>query len=657
MNKRIRNPLQRWFRHRRALPHTPLHQTFLSEAEFRKHLRKAYVANKRHGKRVCFALLELNELRQCRTYVENKWSRRTELRIIAQVARLIEHDHSPGEITTQNERGEWLILMPDTRLRNARRRLRLLSRHIASHPFRIANEFVWLTPVIGFASMAQCRSISDLVYKTRLALDYAATCLASRPVAFRTELEAAKTTLRTNKLFINFAERTRLPFQILLSFMVAWLIPFFVYGAFDQMGADIAWISYSLIVAGLCITAVFIWIETYLAFGAQEAPAKPAKPYPPASAIIAAYLPNEADTILETLDHFLGISYPNSLQVIFAYNTPNDMAIEQDLMVLAERHPNFLPYRVHGSTSKAQNINAAKGRCTGEFVGVFDADHWPDSGSFERAWRWLSNGFDIVQGHCLIRNGDDSWVARMVAVEFETIYAISFPGRAALHGFGIFSGSNGYWKTELLHRTRMDQFMLTEDIDSAFRVVNAGYKVASDRDLVSRELAPTKLQQLWSQRLRWAQGWLQSSIRWCMPSLTSGRLSTRQKFGIVHLTVCRELYAWVPIQMFPIITYWGSRNGWEIINWLVPIFVALLFTILTTIGQITATYFLAHPTVRNRRWWWWYPFVAFVFYSGFKNLITRVAHVKELMRDRVWRVTPRTRHAHVEPVGGKGYNG
>ena len=49
---------------------------------------------------------------------------------------------------------------------------------------------------------------------------------------------------------------------------------------------------------------------------------------------------------------------------------------------------------------------------------------------------------------CACCNGDASWVARLAAVEFESIYAVSHPGRARLHGFGIFGGSNGYWKTE-----------------------------------------------------------------------------------------------------------------------------------------------------------------------------------------------------------------
>ena len=56
---------------------------------------------------------------------------------------------------------------------------------------------------------------------------------------------------------------------------------------------------------------------------------------------------------------------------------------------------------------------------------------------------------------CLTRNGDETWLAKMIAVEFESIYAVSHPGRAKLHRFGVFGGSNGYWRTGLLHETRM----------------------------------------------------------------------------------------------------------------------------------------------------------------------------------------------------------
>jgi cellulose synthase/poly-beta-1,6-N-acetylglucosamine synthase-like glycosyltransferase len=236
----------------------------------------------------------------------------------------------------------------------------------------------------------------------------------------------------------------------------------------------------------------------------------------------------------------------------------------------------------------------------------------------------------------------------MVAVEFEAIYAVSHPGRARLHGFGIFGGSNGYWRTELLRRIRMHGFMLTEDIDSSIRAVEAGCRIASDPHLVSRELAPTTLKALWNQRMRWAQGWFQVSLRHLLRAVRSPHLSRRQKLGFVHLLGWRELYPWLSVQMFPIVVYWAWRHGsLDRVDWLVPIFVLTsLFTFSTGPGQTLFAYLLADPQVRRERGWFvFYLVAASLFYTPYKNLIAVVAQLKELMRERQWKVTPRAASA------------
>ena len=144
--------------------------------------------------------------------------------------------------------------------------------------------------------------------------------------------------------------------------------------------------------------------------------------------MIAAYLPNEADTIVETLRTFLAQEYAGGLQVVLAYNTPTLMPVEAELRQLAQDHEQLTVIKVPDSTSKAQNVNAALRVVDGEFVGIFDADHHPMHGAFERAWRWIADGADVVQGHCVIRNADESWLTRLVAVEFEQLYAVSHPG-------------------------------------------------------------------------------------------------------------------------------------------------------------------------------------------------------------------------------------
>ncbi len=200
------------------------------------------------------------------------------------------------------------------------------------------------------------------------------------------------------------------------------------------MALAASWIVYLGVVVALLGTALLIWYESLQALRSEQLPPVGA-PFPKASAIIPAYLPNEAGTIVATIEAFQRMEYPGEFQIILAYNTPRDMPIEAELQAMDRRDPRFMALRVPYSTSKAQNVNAALSMVQGEFVGVFDADHQPDPDSFTRAWHWLSNGYEVVQGHCLIRNGDSTRVARTIAIEFEGIYAVSHPGRTRLHQF------------------------------------------------------------------------------------------------------------------------------------------------------------------------------------------------------------------------------
>jgi len=282
---------------------------------------------------------------------------------------------------------------------------------------------------------------------------------------------------------------------------------------------------------------------------------------------------------------------------------------------------------------------------TGEFVGIFDADHHPDKGSFIRAWKWLAETCDIVQGHCLVRNHDASFVARMVAVEFEAIYAVSQPGRTRLSGFGVFGGSTGYWKPELLRQTRMRGFMMTEDIDSSMRVTEKGSVIVTDPLLISRELAPGTLKALWNQRMRWSQGWFQVSLEHFLNAVRSKRLTSRQKLGAVYLLAWRELYPWISAQMFPVIAFWAVKyGGLDKLDWLIPVFVLTsVFTLSVGPGQALFAYLKSDPEIkRHKGWCWQYLLFSSVFYTEFKNIIARVAQIKEIMGERSWRITPRT---------------
>jgi cellulose synthase/poly-beta-1,6-N-acetylglucosamine synthase-like glycosyltransferase len=438
------------------------------------------------------------------------------------------------------------------------------------------------------------------------------------------------------------------PLLIALSFVLSIAVPFGIMVASYRAGVDISPWFYWGVVLTLVIMALTQFVEGVAAMRQVEPPPAPPWKAPRATAIIAAYLPNEAATILDTLDSFFAQEYSGGLQIILAYNTPEDLPVEAELRRLEAEHPDFLALRVAHSRSKAGNVNAALASVDGEFVSIFDADHQPMQGAFERAWQWMADDVGVVQGHCVVRNGEESGVARMVAIEFEQIYAVNHPGRARVQGFGIFGGSNGYWNTQLFRATRFQGRILTEDIDSALRAVRSGARIVSDPGLLSREHAPVTLRSLWRQRMRWAQGWFQVSLRHGHATVKKSGLSWRTKLGIFILLGWREVFPWAAALMWPTLLFVLWRESG------LPAFEPLLalITLLTLASgpiQVAFAYRVATAEIKQRTAWWWrYLFVSVFFYAEFKNLIVRIAHLRHLLRQNEWVVTPR---GHVSRVG------
>jgi cellulose synthase/poly-beta-1,6-N-acetylglucosamine synthase-like glycosyltransferase/CheY-like chemotaxis protein len=608
----------------------------LSESALIEEADRELVRGLRVGRPGALAVVHLQEM----PALVSRYGQQASPQLAEQLADLLRDASLPLARIGLDSSGQVLVLLPETTDVDSEQRLAVLAAQVAASRFTIAGEHVRVTPLTGWASFADATSGEQLLDRARVATEASSLHLDLLPVPWTPDLGQNVPAARSAGL----RYRLRLPAQVLATFVIGMGLPFLLYVLVGQLGLDLSRAAYWVVMASLLITAASIWAEGFFALDPKQPPAEPGADYPPATAIIAAYLPNEAATILETVEAFRKLDYPGPLQILVAYNTPQPMAIEDDLRALARQDPRVVPLLVPDSTSKAQNVNAAMSHVTGEFVGMFDADHHPDPTAFKRAWRWLSNGYDVVQGHCVIRNGHASQVARMVAVEFESIYAVSHPGRAALHGFGLFGGSNGFWRTDLLARTRMHGSMLTEDIDSTLRILTSGSRIASDPALISRELAPTTWGALWKQRARWAQGWFQVSRKHLVATLRSPNLRLRQKLGLGFLLGWREIYPWLSLQMFPVLAYMAYRDGGIThLRWTVPALVlATLFTLAVGPAQTLFAYRLAVPELRRERAWFWsYLLVSSLVYTEWKNVIARVAQIKELLGEHQWTVTPR----------------
>ena len=266
--------------------------------------------------------------------------------------------------------------------------------------------------------------------------------------------------------------------------------------------------------------------------------------------VIVAYLPNERDIVKDQILYALEeLVYPDDkLRINLVYNTPKPIEpLESELHAMQKMYNKLRVIKVPNSKSKADNLNHFFTLDTGaEVIGIFDCDHFPHPHNP----RWAAERFvndskvDIVQGRCVVYNTDQGILPKMIALEFDKIYAVSHPGRSRLFGFGLFCGSNGYWRADLLKGHKMHGSMLTEDIDSALRAYGQGKNAVHDMNVISYEMAPRTWDAFWKQRMRWAQGWTQASIVH-MPLLWNnppeGHRKPSERFGILSLLFVREI--------------------------------------------------------------------------------------------------------------------
>lgn len=361
-------------------------------------------------------------------------------------------------------------------------------------------------------------------------------------------------------------------------------------------GEGLQWTMFVILFLLCIINSAFCPISAYLSIGgwirgraidhlrARPPGSNDPSKYPPVCAIVPCFLPNEEGIIMGTIQHCITqITYPGQLTLMVVYNTPTDMAIEKDLRALESvefdlgRRVKVL--RVHGSRSKAENLNEAIKRVSEPLVAIYDADHHPDAESLQILVDKLEEtGADAVQGSVYIRDLQQAscahtCLARFIGAEFFAQFFIFFPILEVISSTGFFGGSNALWRVSVLRDYQFSTVVQTEDIDVSARAILNNRKLAFCPEARSGELTPADLQTLYRQRLRWLIGWDQVTLS-CMKALAKKRdFSCRKAFGLFFifplrwLIMCMTFCAGVItpyLSLFYVITDWGFWTRGEL---------------------------------------------------------------------------------------------
>lgn len=381
-------------------------------------------------------------------------------------------------------------------------------------------------------------------------------------------------------------------------------------------------------------------------------------------ALVPAYLINEQVVIFDTLNHMGKVMYSGHSEILLVFNSPpfeGKEEIIERLNKLSDGFEDMYGKKLHihenlTSRSKAENVNYGlqlirDGKIDKpDIIAMYDADHHPELWSWERAvYMFFKTECDVLQGRCVIRN-NETFLERMVAVEYEMMYTLHQKGGQFLRGYGIFGGSNGFWLYEgVLEKIGMDESMLTEDIDSNFRSLEDGLKVIYCDDVISYELTPPNISSWISQRLRWSQGWFEVMFRHTWRILKCKNMTWRQRLWTLVYLPYRELSIYTMQQVGPAALAYMLKYGTDGIGW-EPILISLIIKDL----PVWINTLMIGATISNDSYRWYktsykpVPFrcyLEFILFSSFYLqvllIISMISHAKHFLKINKWVVTPR----------------
>ncbi|HVT78600.1 MAG TPA: glycosyltransferase family 2 protein [Acidimicrobiales bacterium] len=256
---------------------------------------------------------------------------------------------------------------------------------------------------------------------------------------------------------------------------------------------------------------------------------------------------NEESVVDALATSLLDLDYPSDGMELCIIDDGSTDATAEVLAARAASDPRLRvvtrPPDAGGGKSGA--LNAALAAATGEVIVVFDADHSPRRDCVRRLVRHFADPqVAAAQGRCVIRNGDDSLLARLIAVDYLAGYLVNEYGRQSLFRLPAYGGANcAVRASELRALGGWNPNTVTEDTDLTLRLLLRGSRVCYDVTAVDEEEAVVTLERYWRQRYRWARGHQQCwrdyrGAVWRSPRLSlAEKIETTMFLLVFHLPV------------------------------------------------------------------------------------------------------------------------
>ncbi|OIO64307.1 hypothetical protein AUJ68_06560 [Candidatus Woesearchaeota archaeon CG1_02_57_44] len=289
----------------------------------------------------------------------------------------------------------------------------------------------------------------------------------------------------------------------------------------------------------LALSFIFLYLGTvwlalyYLGFERQ-----PMRRYPSVTIAVPAH--NEADNLDVCVRSILASNYPKAkLTIIIIDDGSTDAtpAIAARLASMRRPHSEAMATPVGGADGKVHErgakirvlrknkegksvaLNAALAIADTELFGVLDADSTIHPDALRNLVPLIEQGDakegSVAAGITSIRvRNDQSAFGAVQRIEY-LMAALMRKIISTIGTLWVTPGVLSVYRTDILRQVHgFDHETMTEDLEVAMRLKEAGYCIEMAHDSITYTDVPEHMDEFWRQRIRWSRGFIQNHLRY-----------------------------------------------------------------------------------------------------------------------------------------------
>ncbi|RLJ02896.1 MAG: hypothetical protein DRP11_02360 [Candidatus Aenigmatarchaeota archaeon] len=279
---------------------------------------------------------------------------------------------------------------------------------------------------------------------------------------------------------------------------------------------------------------------------------------PSVSVIVPAY--NEEDVLAGTVESLLNLDYPkDKLEIIVV----DDGSTDRTLEVARRFEPEVKVIEKGENRGKAHSLNMGIKIARGELIACLDADSFVEPDSLKKMVGFFEDkNVGCVTPALKVKNPRNllskiQYSEYLLNIFLRRVLAFMDAVPVAPGPFSI------YRKSVLEEIGGFDENNLTEDMEIALKMHNAGYRIENSTTAEVFTICPEKLKPLYKQRVRWYRGVIENTIKY------RHMLFNRKygNLGVFYLPV-NMVAVFLIMILFGVIIYNLGKSLYDTLNYL-----------------------------------------------------------------------------------------